>query len=224
MAGCRSSLLCQVTTGLTQSFRFRWTACQLEVLRNHSSSTILDALDDLPEGLEETYERILRGISRARQEDARHLLQCLAVAIRPLCVEELSDILAMKFRVGQLPKYAANRLKENSEEEILLACSSLINIIDVDGSRVVQFAHFSVEEYLTSERLANAGTPLSKSHILPHSAHSLLAQASLCVLLTLDGQVDKESVKNFPLTKYAVRYWFDHAIFGNVSSSTEVPM
>src|SRR5258708_6238082 len=225
MAGCKSSLLCQVTTGLTHLFRFRWTACQLEVLRHHSSSTIRDALGDLPKGLEETYERILRGINHAREKDARRLLQCLAVAIRPLRVEELSDILAMKFDAGQLTKYAANRRDENSEEEILLVCSSLITIIDVDGSRVVQLAHFSVNEYLIqSKRLANVGMPLSHYHILPHSAHTLLAQASLCVLLALDGQVDKESVKNFPLTKYAGRYWIDHATIGNVSSSTEDAM
>src|SRR5258707_1081619 len=225
MAGCKSSLLCQVTTGLTHLFRFRWTACQLEVLRHHSSSTIRDALGDLPKGLEETYERILRGINHAREKDARRLLQCLAVAIRPLRVEELSDILAMKFDAGQLTKYAANRRDENSEEEILLVCSSLITIIDVDGSRVVQLAHFSVNEYLIkSKQLAGAGMPLSQYHILPHSAHTFLAQASLCVLLALDGQVDKESVKNFPLTKYAGRYWIDHAIFGKVSSSIEDPM
>ncbi len=222
MAGCKSSLFCQVRTGLTHPFRFRWTACQLEVLRNHSSSTIRDALDHLPKGLGETYERILQGIDQAREKDARHLLYCLAVAIRPLCVEELSDILAMKFNAGQPPKYSANRREENSEEEILLACSSLITVINADESRVVQFAHFSVKEYLISERLANA--PLSQYHILPHSAHTLLAQASLCVLLALDGQVDKESVKNFPLTKYAGRYWIDHVEFGNISPNIEDAM
>jgi hypothetical protein len=75
-----------------------------------------------------------------------------------------------------------------------------------------------VHEYLISQRLINMGTTLSQYHILPHSAHTLLAQASLCVLLTLDGQVNKESIKNFSLTKYAGWYWIDHAIFGNVSS------
>src|SRR5258708_4113462 len=221
IAGCKSSLFCQVRTGLTHPFRFRLTACQLEVLRNHSS-TIRDALDDLPKGLEETYERILRGIDQAREKDARHLLHCLAAAIRPLCVEELSDILAMKFNAGQPPKYSANRREENPEEEILLACSSLITVINVDYTRLIQFAHSSVKEYLISERLANA--PLSHYHILPHSAHTLLAQASLCVLLALDGQVDKESVKNFPLTKYAGRYWIDHVEFGNVTSNIEDAM
>jgi ankyrin repeat protein len=224
MAGCKSSLLCQVTTGLTHSFRFLWTACQLGVLRHHSSSTIRDALDDLPEDLDKTYERILRGINQSRQNDARHLLQCLAVAIRSLRVEELSDILAMKFSAGQLPKYAANRREGKPEKEILLACSSLITVVNVDGSRVVQFAHSSVKEYLTSERLSNAGAPLSQYHILPHSAHTLLAQASLCVLLALDGQVDKESVKNFPLAEYAGRYWIDHVEFGSVSSGIEDAM
>jgi hypothetical protein len=113
---------------------------------------------------------------------------------------------------------------ENPEEAVLSACSSLITIVDLDSSRVVQFSHFSVKEYLSSERLANAGNNLSQYHILPRSAHTILAQASLSVLLALDGQVDKEKMKNFPLAIYAAQYWVDHAQFDNVCSSIKVAM
>jgi hypothetical protein len=144
--------------------------------------------------------------------------------MRPLSIEELAEILAIKFDAGILPNYNANWRPENSEEAVLLACSSLITIVIVNGSRVTQFSHYSVKEYLTSERLVNAGKHLSRYHILPHSAHTILAQASLSVLLALDDQVDKESVTKYPLTIYAARYWVDHAQFGDVSSNIEDEM
>ena len=204
--------------------RFRWIFCQLEVLRNCFPSTIRRALDDLPKNLDETYERILLGIADERQEYTRRLLHCLSVSIRPLRVEELADILAIRFEAESLPHYDANWRSENSEEAVLFACSSLITVVDVDGSRVVQFAHFSVKEYLTSNRLANAGEHLSRHYIVPHSAHTILAQATLSVLLALDSQIDKETVSNYPLTTYAARYWIDHARFENVSSGIEEAM
>jgi len=95
---------------------------------------------------------------------------------------------------------------EDPEEAVSSVCSSLIL---VDGSRVVQFSHFSVKEYLTSERLANT-KDLSQYHITPHPAHAVLAQASLGVLLALDDNVNKETMKNYRLAIYAARYWVDH--------------
>jgi ankyrin repeat protein len=176
--------------------------------------------------LDETYDRILLGISRERQGYAQRLLQCLAVSIRPLRAEELAEILAIQFDTGTLPNYNVNWRPEDPEEAVLSACSSLITIVDMDASesRVVQFSHFSVKEYLSSERLANAGTHISQYHILPHSAHTILAQASLSVLLALDDKVDKEKMKNFPLANYTARYWVDHAQFDNVCSSIKVAM
>jgi len=191
--------------------RFRWVTCQLETLRHSLPSAIRRVLDYLPESLDETYDRILKGIPRARQGYAQHLFQCVAESIRPLRVEELADILAIEFEAGELPQYHMNWRPDHPEEEVLYICSSLISIVDIDGSRVVRFSHFSVKEYLTSERFANAGKGLSRYHILPHSAHAILAKASLSVLLALDDQVDKDTMKNFPLAIYAARYWVDHA-------------
>jgi uncharacterized protein YcgI (DUF1989 family) len=198
--------------------RFRWIACQLEVLKRSLPSTIRRVLGDLPRSLDETYDRILLGIAQERREYAQRLFQCISVSIRPLRVEELAEILAIQFDQGALPEYDADWRPENSEDDVLSVCSSLISIVDVDGSRVVQFSHFSVQEYLSSKRLANSGHHLSQYHILPHSAHTILAQASLSVLLALDEKVDKDSMKNFLLATYAARYWVDHAQFENVSS------
>jgi ankyrin repeat protein len=197
--------------------RFRWIACQLEVLKRSLPSTIRRVLGDLPRSLDETYDRILAGIAQERREYAQRLFQCISVSIRPLRVEELAEVLAIQFDEGALPEYDADWRPENSEEDVLSVCSSIISIVDVDGSRVAQFSHFSVQEYLSSKRLADAGHHLSQYHILPHSAHTILAQASLSVLLALDTKVDKDMMKDIPLATYAARYWIDHARFDNVS-------
>jgi len=51
----------------------------------------------------------------------------------------------------------------------------------------------------------------SQYHILSHSAHTILAKASLSVLLALDDQVNEDSMQNYPLAVYAARYWVEHA-------------
>jgi ankyrin repeat protein len=102
---------------------------------------------------------------------------------------------------------------------VLSACSSLI--VNVDDSPVVQFSHFSVKEFLMSSRLANVAEHLSFYHILPRSAHAVLARASLSVLLNLGDQVDKSIVLKRPFATYAARYWVNHGKFQGVSPSIQ---
>jgi hypothetical protein len=104
---------------------------------------------------------------------------------------------------------------------VLSTCSSLITIVDDGWSQVVQFSHFSVKEYLTSDRLANAGRGVSCYHILAESAHTILAQACLGVLLRLDDHVDKENAGDIRLANYAAEHWVDHAWFKDVSSRVQ---
>ncbi|KAH9975095.1 hypothetical protein BGW80DRAFT_1251273 [Lactifluus volemus] len=86
---------------------FRWVACQLEMLRKCFPASLRDALHKLPETLDETYGRILLGIEpgNGNREYAHRLLQCVAVAVRPLRVEELAEVLAIQFEAGKPPEY-----------------------------------------------------------------------------------------------------------------------
>jgi hypothetical protein len=181
-------------------------------------------LDELPETLDETYERTLLGIEKEKREFAHRLFQCLTVAIRPPHIDELAEVLAIRFDSGQLPRYHSDWRSEDGQEAVLSACSSLIAVVNVDGSPVVQFSHFSVKEFLTSERLAYSIKNLSRFHILPRSAHSILAQASLCALLYLGDRVDKKSIEDFPFARYAAEHWVYHGRFENVSSSLQDAM
>jgi len=203
---------------------FRWVVCQVDRLCRSFPASIRSVLEDLPKTLDETYGRTLLGIDDEKREYAQRLFRCLTVSIRPLRVEELADILAIRFDKASLPTFNTARRPKSAEERVMSACSSLIAVVDRKGRRVIQFSHFSVKEYLTSERLAKAEEHLSYFHILPEPAHTILARASLSVLLQLDDKIDRNTIGHFPLVLYAARHWVDHAQFRNVSSHIQEVM
>ena len=209
-------------------YRFRWVFCQLDALRHCFPPNLRQYLNELPETLDETYDRILKGISKAQKNNAHRLLQCLTVAVRPLLVEELAELLAFDFQastVGGIPTLKEDWRWDDQEEAILSTCSSLIAIIPRDGSRVVQFSHFSVKEYLTSSRLAQSPHgEVSQFRIDLEPAHTIMAQACLATLFQLDEHGGKSGVKVSPLIKYAAEHWVDHAQFGKVSSQVREGM
>ncbi|KAN0136186.1 hypothetical protein V8E53_006046 [Lactarius tabidus] len=201
---------------------FRWVFCQLEALQHCFPPNLRQFLNELPDTLDETYERMLREINKTQKEDARRLFQCLAVAARPLHVEELAELLAFDFPAsasGGIPTLREDWRWDDQEEAVLSTCSSLITIVHRGGSPVVQFSHFSVKEYLTSSRLARSSHgDISPFHIDLEPAHTIMAQACLATLLRQDGHAGKSDVKLSPMVEYAAQHWVDHAQFETVSS------
>ena len=105
--------------------RFRWVFCQLEVLRDCLPPSVRRTLDELPESLDETYERILKEIKKPNRDHARRLLSCLVTAVRPLLVEELSEILAIDYDDEEgIPRVNPNWRWEDQEQALLTSCSS----------------------------------------------------------------------------------------------------
>jgi ankyrin repeat protein len=142
------------------------------------------------------------------------------VAIRPLRVEELAEVLAVDFGDAEgIPKLKLNWRWEDQEQALLTSCSSLIAIVETGYSRVVQFSHFSVKEYMTSTRLATSSGDVSRYHVDLEPAHTILAQACMSVLLQPDDHAEQNDVeKSSPLAKYAAEHWVTHAQFQSVSS------
>ena len=179
-------------------------------------------LAELPETLDATYERILQEIPKSNQLHAHRLLQCLTVAVRPLRVEELAEVLTVDFSTPEgIPKLNEALRWENQEQAVLSACSSLIAVIEDNDEdfRVVQFSHFSVKEFLTSDRLAISKIDTSRyHHILLEPAHMIMVQACLSVLLRFDFHVDEANVVDFPLAEYAAEHFGDHSEFEGVLS------
>ena len=200
------------------SHRFRWVFCQLEVLRHCLPSSVKLFLEELPESLDGTYERILREITKPNRGHAHRLMQCLVAAVRPLQVKELAEVLAFDFNVEGIPKLNPGWRWEDHEEAVMSACSSLVMIVKDGDSHVVQFSHFSVKEFLTANRLANPIRDVSRYHIQLEAAHTILAQSCFGVLLRLDDSIDRDKIENFPLAGYAAEHWATHAQVENVSS------
>ena len=176
-------------------------------------------LNELPKTLDKTYEEILKRIDDDQRDDAHRLLQCLTVAARPLHVEEIAELLVFDFQTtsdGGVPTLREDWRWNDKELAVLSMCSSLIAIVRNENSRVVQFSHFSVKQYLTSPRLAQS-RDVSRFHVDLNAAHTTLAQACLGTLLRLDKHVGKNGSKGFPLAKYAAQHWVEHAQFGDVS-------
>ena len=192
--------------------------CHLEILRHCFPPSVRFILEELPESLDETYERILREIRKPNRGYAHRLMQCLVAAVRPLRVKELAEVLAFDFSVEGTPKLNPGWRWEDQEEAVMSACSSLVMIAKDGDSRVVQFSHFSVKEFLTANRLVEPIRDVSRFHIRLEAAHTILAQACLGALLRLDDDVDRDKIKNFPLARYAAQYWVTHARVENVSS------
>jgi len=142
------------------------------------------------------------------------------VAVRPLCVEELAEVLAFEFDTAQgaVPRYCAGWQSNDQEKAMLSTCSSLIAIVDDHGYQVVQFSHFSVKEFLMSDRLTSSLGDFSRYQINPRPAHTILTQTCLGCLLHRGNRMDEESVKDFPLAEYVARHWIAHAQFDGVAS------
>jgi hypothetical protein len=199
--------------------RFRWIFCQLEILRDCLPPSVRRTLTELPESLDETYERILKEIKKPNRGLAQRVLQCLVVAVRPLRVAELAEVFAVDLDDPEgIPRLNTDWRWENQEQALLIACSSLISIVEAGNSRVVQFSHFSVKEFLTSSRLSTASREVSAYRIDLENAHTILGQACLGVLLQTHDGINVNTFGDHSLAGYAAEYWTTHAQFNEISS------
>jgi ankyrin repeat protein len=207
--------------------------CQVVNICGLVPARIRQALDELPETLDETYQRTLREINKADWQSAHRLFQFVAVASRPLLVEELAELLAFDFEAGPIPKFQEDCRLEDPVEAVLSTCSTLLAVVEVECysqirrenafGKVIQFAHFSVREFLTSARLAETGDIIPRRyHISMTPAHTLVAQACLGILLHLDIDiVTNDNLERWPLAGYAAVHWADHARLEDVSRNVE---
>lgn len=122
--------------------------------------------------------------------------------------------MVVDFGPGKIPEANADWRWEDREETVLSACSSLVDVIIDNGSRIIQFSHFSVKEFLISARRQSSISMEPRLPIHLELANATLAQACLCDLLQLDGHSNEDS-KSLPLIRYAAEYWVKHAQSAN---------
>ncbi|KAL5325365.1 hypothetical protein ACEPPN_006490 [Leptodophora sp. 'Broadleaf-Isolate-01'] len=193
---------------------FRWVVCQLDVLRKCLKVDALrKALKSLPKTLDETYDRILRSIDEDYSQDAFRILQWLVYSARPLRIEEMVEVIAIDTEQSQFNP--ENRLPD--PRDLLTICSSLVTTISVtaegnDGASnettELRLAHFSVKEYLISDRIRNGST---FQYDMQSGGEEEIAQSCLKYLLHFQrGVLSSGNLNTFPLARYAAEYWCYH--------------
>ena len=107
-------------------FRFRWVALQLTGLKEcWTISDLTKQLNDLPQGLDETYDRILLGINEKHHGYVRLFLQWLSFTVHPLSLRELAATAAVDLFAEDGPKYESDNELQDIEF-VLKICSSFV--------------------------------------------------------------------------------------------------
>lgn len=122
--------------------RFRWVQCQLEALEQCTTGMELrETLDNLPDDLSVTYERILFKIDTTQREGkiARRALDWLVVALQPMRLSQILEGLSI-----DLTQQALNRNFGPLHEPVLLDALSSLVIYD-ELTDVVILSHFTVK-------------------------------------------------------------------------------
>ncbi|KAH8749143.1 ankyrin repeat-containing domain protein, partial [Diaporthe sp. PMI_573] len=162
-----------------------------------------------------TYARILKNIPEDYKSHTTRILQFLTYSERPLTVDEAVDAIAVEVELRRFDP--ENRMPDPAE--ISSYCSSLVTTITReadhegdDGEKSVvqlQLAHFSVKEYLSSDRLPD---DIAKE-FKPITARSAVVQVSLAYLLGIDHSLLIAQIRqNFPFASYAAEYWAGQAV------------
>lgn len=171
-------------------------------------------LKTLPATLDQTYERILTRISGEDAPYAKRILQWLTCSIRPLSLDEIAEVVSIDIK--RTPAIDRDEVLEEPRD-VLDICASLVTIgpsnDETWGSDrdVVRLAHYSVKEYLLSDRIFLG--PASNYGLKEGHSHITLGNGCLEYLFQF-GQNDLRSesdINDFKLAEYAAEFWLDHA-------------
>jgi hypothetical protein len=195
--------------------------CQLDMLRSCVTLPALrKALKSLPNTLDETYERILTNIDESYVSDVQKILRFLTFSPRLLSLTQLVEVLAVDLD-GEEPQFdPENRIPE--QKDIVAMCSSLVTTSELDGflyvaqdTPILRLAHFSVKEYLLSERIKSSKASMYSMD--PTSGNLLAARTYITYLLGpqfSDGHCGWENFESrcisWPLFRAAVILWPIH--------------
>jgi ankyrin repeat protein len=197
-------------------------------------------VNEMPTGIERTYERDLIRISNLNGERDRAIaiLRWTLFALRPLTVRELTEALAVDVDddCGTYPRDDLPDTWEEDEvnDQIRRLCGSLIELRrrdeqDLPQNQTIHFVHFSVREYLCR---ATAADSLSLGTIcLSNSSreNDLLSRICLCYMSydeIRQGRLPSEDAiqrktDRYRFLKYAAESWYVHAR-NNVKWSEEL--
>ena len=204
--------------------------CQLDNIESCLHEEAVDkALESMPVRIEEMYSKILDRInSNVHKEDAIRILQLLIFSQRPLTIDELVDAIAVNVTANTSFRPES---RVPVPREIIKICSSLVSATVRRVSRpetrrryrgyskdkqyaevkeviVLQLAHLSVREYLTSGQAETTFSMFFTENI----ARGSITRVCLAYLSHLDEHIPISEIKErFAFAQYSAQYWMDHA-------------
>ena len=199
---------------------FRWAVCQLQEVRKSINVKMLKRLlKTLPKTLDATYNRALSNIDPEYMDYATRMLPWLCFSFRPMDLVEVNEVFAM--RLNSDVAFDEEELLDNPYD-MQEVCPSLVTITtemsmsiallynkSSHARPIIRLAHYSVKEFLVSDRLSEA---LLQFKITEQKAHATLAEICIRCLLRFNGEGPwtQESSNRYPLAQYAAENWFRH--------------
>ncbi len=197
--------------------RFQWAASHLRCLPDYlTDRDIREALKELPQGLDKTYEHMVRELISATQPRnmrlCRRVFQMLLFAQRPLTLPELAVAISIEPKATDLD--ASTIL---TDPRSILALGGALLVYKPE-TNLVQFSHHTVREHLESlADNANAILRFNKAKSHAEIARSCLTYIQLPAVVDYlatktfrDLQADESGEGNFAFVGYAAKYWIGH--------------
>ncbi|KAF2869516.1 hypothetical protein BDV95DRAFT_498197 [Massariosphaeria phaeospora] len=189
---------------------------QLDYLSSaKTDQDIKNMIQNLPNGLEYTWERLLSLIASrypARINEMKPLFQCLIAAASPMSAYQLAEIMAMRPEQRFLD-FATVTTDPYDALDIIAP----FVVVDRDHKTggTISLSHYSLAEYLSSENIL-AG-PARVFYVHPGESHAWLASICLqyltfsCFDTPLDDNIDiADMLDTYTLLEYAALNWFGH--------------
>jgi ankyrin repeat protein len=220
---------------------FLWVGFAVQELsQKHTCSEILEALQSLPKGLPAIYSRMLLQIPEEQRETSRMILRWIALAVRPLQLNELAAA------IGIQSSFPTRLTEEQATRDAIFYCKPLLqeqkmNTIKSDVRRLewylfpegiewikfrqfrqdqedkeISFMHQSVRDYFLRKERDN-NIILEKFRIEPESENHELAKTCLDCIAKSGLQYGPLYYKSLyspqesSLLPYAVCHWPEHA-------------
>jgi hypothetical protein len=204
---CKGSFFLLMLAFLRLLLRFQYVACQLDELRELSAEgPIRKALGSLPVGLDATYDRALLRIHPEQRNRVANALMWLAFSVRPLTIDEFAEAFVLdRENMASLQK---DRLF-NAEDALQYLPSLIIKMPPTRKVKgpTVRFSHFSVKEYITSERLLQGKNAARSLYFSETDAHIHIAHT--CAAIIFPSKEQREKLPT-PLRPYAQSNFNSH--------------
>ena len=223
LTGCET--LCSICTSHLTLFYRRFLRAKIQIAYLStlgSDRAIKQALDVLPQGLEETYEGVLRRITSnnpGRIEELKCIFRWLCGSERVLDLKELAEAVSINPEDTELDLDGI----ATDPEDLAAFCSSLVTVDRRHDPPEISFAHYSVEEYLESSRILKS--PMTEFHMDRYSVNRELAISCLQYLsfsdfaivrprsssmATNNNEGSAACLKNYSFLNYAANNWYKH--------------